>query len=104
MSLITLEDKHVLGVANQIRNSLEMRDSSGKKEWTLLTQTALIVDAVALFYQALIELTLAKSEHNVIEAKPLFCESESNWKNGHTIVNYMKRVILSFCAFYNFLP
>ncbi|KAJ3628095.1 hypothetical protein MTP99_015421 [Tenebrio molitor] len=56
--------------------------------WNLRVKTALIIDAVELFYEAALDLTLR--ERFVIRSYPLLCNATNNWDSGHTIVNYMK--------------
>jgi hypothetical protein len=57
-------------------------------------KTALIIDAVELFYEAALDLTLR--ERFVIRSYPLLCNATNNWDSGHTIVNYMKGVSFQF--------
>lgn len=56
--------------------------------WKLKTGTALIMDAVSLFREALKELPL----YPKIEADSLNCSSSDSWKQGLNVITYMKRV------------
>lgn len=56
--------------------------------WKLKTETILLVDAVLLFYDAIDDLTRTTK----IESKPLSCKIKDSWKNGDSIINFMKTV------------
>lgn len=51
--------------------------------WQLQVKTALLIDAVLLFSQALDNI-------GHFDAMPLFCNSSDNWIHGETAFNYMK--------------
>uniref|UniRef100_A0A1B6GVG8 Ionotropic glutamate receptor C-terminal domain-containing protein n=1 Tax=Cuerna arida TaxID=1464854 RepID=A0A1B6GVG8_9HEMI len=53
---------------------------------TLLTESALIHDAVLLYAKALEELTKSRD----IETKSISCETNDNWEHGYSIINFMK--------------
>lgn len=57
--------------------------------WKIKTETVLLVDAVLLFHDAIDDLTRTTK----IESKPLSCKTKDNWKNGDSIINFMKTVI-----------
>lgn len=58
--------------------------------FSLTVESALLIDAVHLFYETLIDLSL--SDQPILNETPLFCNSSESWDRGHTIINYMKTV------------
>ncbi|CAH1961061.1 unnamed protein product [Acanthoscelides obtectus] len=56
--------------------------------WKMRYETALIADAVQLFYETLYDLTIDKKKS--ITATPLSCHEDSSWNEGYTITNSMK--------------
>ena len=87
--MVNPEDEFVVGVAEKIYGKSYNGMPPG---WRLRLKTALIVDAVDLFYETVLDLTV--SEQVVIKGYPLKCNGTTNWRSGHTIVNYMKGVLL----------
>ncbi|XP_024943087.1 glutamate receptor ionotropic, kainate 2 isoform X6 [Cephus cinctus] len=59
---------------------LDMGQSTNK------TETALMYDAVHLFVKALHDL----DKSQLIDIKPLSCESVDTWPHGYSLINYMK--------------
>lgn len=59
-------------------------------EFSLTVESALLMDAVHLFYETLTDLSL--SDQQILNETPLFCNSSESWGRGHTIINYMKTV------------
>ncbi|XP_074039147.1 glutamate receptor ionotropic, kainate 2 isoform X2 [Leptinotarsa decemlineata] len=51
-------------------------------------ETALIIDAVTLFYETLYDLTI--DQKKILKALPLNCKSTNSWNDGYTIINLMK--------------
>ncbi|XP_072375700.1 glutamate receptor ionotropic, kainate 3-like, partial [Diabrotica undecimpunctata] len=59
--------------------------------WKTKLETALIIDAVQLFYETIYDLT--KNKKKVIRGVSLSCSNnQSNWNEGYTITNLMKSV------------
>ncbi|XP_050502337.1 glutamate receptor ionotropic, kainate 2-like isoform X3 [Diabrotica virgifera virgifera] len=56
--------------------------------WKTKLDTALIIDAVQLFYETIYELT--KDKKKIIRGVSLSCSNQSNWNEGYTITNLMK--------------
>lgn len=70
--------------------------------WRTKLETALIFDAVELFYDTLYNLTVGKKK--VIAAVPVECAGDSTWNEGYSIINLMKSVgIIHFKILFWFL-
>ncbi|CAG9818345.1 unnamed protein product [Phaedon cochleariae] len=68
------------------RISMAVRDSSDSHK--LRVETALLIDAVQLFYETIYDLTIDRKM--IIQARPINCKSTDNWKYGDSIINLMK--------------
>ncbi|KAF5301502.1 hypothetical protein FQR65_LT08805 [Abscondita terminalis] len=88
--IINPEDSRVIEISQRLQ---QLRSNNGLKpeafkhfeSWKLQTQSALIIDAVYLLYETLIELRISK-----LDVKPLFCNTTESWGKGSSIINYMK--------------
>ncbi|XP_055610691.1 glutamate receptor ionotropic, kainate 2 isoform X2 [Uranotaenia lowii] len=72
---------------SQIAKTLELKE--GLNPATMRVETALMYDAVLLFAEALKHLIGIDPPHP-LEPIPLKCEDDVTWKNGYSIINYMK--------------
>lgn len=61
--------------------------------FSVQTETALINDAVLVFAKALNELARAQD----IKTEGLSCSRSDSWKNGNSLLNYMKLVSTKGC-------
>ncbi|EDS27909.1 ionotropic glutamate receptor subunit ia [Culex quinquefasciatus] len=73
--------------ASQISKTLEL--NQGLNPATMRVETALMYDAVLLFAEALRHLIGIDPPHP-LEPIALKCEDDNTWKNGYSIINYMK--------------
>ncbi|KAK4883093.1 hypothetical protein RN001_006412 [Aquatica leii] len=88
--IINPEDSRVIEISQRLQ---QLRSNNGLKPeafnhlaaWKLHTQSALIIDAVYLLYETLIELRITK-----LDTKPLFCNTTESWGKGSSTINYMK--------------
>lgn len=75
----------------QVKNvHRELQRATDEKSWNLRVDSALIIDAVHLFYDALMDLSLSSRLN--LNAKTLMCGYSASWEHGYTIINYMKTV------------
>nr|CAH7747485.1 unnamed protein product [Callosobruchus chinensis] len=91
--IIDPEDTEVMQLAESIYKFRKTRDATIEDEvlfpsWKMRYETALIADAVQLFYETLYDLTIDKKKS--ITATPLSCHEDSSWNEGYTITNSMK--------------
>ncbi|CAH1961053.1 unnamed protein product [Acanthoscelides obtectus] len=91
--IIDPEDTEVMQLAESIYKFRKSREVNTEDEvlfpsWKMRYETALIADAVQLFYETLYDLTIDKKKS--ITATPLSCHEDSSWNEGYTITNSMK--------------
>ena len=75
--------------ASQIAKTLNFSD--GINPATMRVETALMYDAVLLFAEAIRQLVGSDPPHP-IQPIPMKCDDSTTWKNGYSIINYMKSV------------
>uniref|UniRef100_A0A182X5A4 Uncharacterized protein n=1 Tax=Anopheles quadriannulatus TaxID=34691 RepID=A0A182X5A4_ANOQN len=73
--------------ASQIAKTLELQD--GLNPAKMRVETALMYDAVLLFAEALKHLIGSEPAH-LLEPIALRCDDTATWKNGYSVINYMK--------------
>lgn len=95
--MINPETEEVINTTGRIqkkkRNADPLEDLAVIGAWKLRLESALIVDAVKLFYETVYSLT--EDQKMSIKATPIHCKSNDNWADGYTIINLMKTVKLS---------
>lgn len=98
--MVNPEKEAVITIAGNIqkkkRNANSLEDLADTGAWKLKFESALIVDAVKLFYETIHSLT-ADADNNqmqqmYINPMPIHCKSNDNWADGYTIINSMKTV------------
>lgn len=72
------------------RNADSLEDLAVMAAWKMKLESALIVDAVNLFYETVYSLT--EDQKMSVNAQPIDCKSNDNWADGYTIINLMKTV------------
>ncbi|XP_049301470.1 glutamate receptor ionotropic, kainate 2-like isoform X3 [Anopheles funestus] len=73
--------------ASQIAKTLELHD--GLNPAKMRVETALMYDAVLLFAEALKHL-IGSEPPRLLEPIALKCDDPTTWKNGYSVINYMK--------------
>uniref|UniRef100_A0A182HTL3 Ionotropic glutamate receptor C-terminal domain-containing protein n=1 Tax=Anopheles arabiensis TaxID=7173 RepID=A0A182HTL3_ANOAR len=73
--------------ASQIAKTLELHD--GLNPAKMRVKTALMYDAVLLFAEALKHL-IGSEPPRLLEPISLKCDDPTTWKNGYSVINYMK--------------
>lgn len=95
LRIVNPELSKTISIAEKIqqvkhRDSQSFEDFGVIAAWKLRLKTALIIDAVTLFYEIVHELLSSKVV--MLSTQPVYCNNSDNWHNGYTIINYMKRV------------
>lgn len=92
--MIDPEETEVMEIAeniHKIRREKKLDDVDiYMPAWKLKFETALVVDALHLFYDALYDLVTDERKH--IKQHPILCHRNDNWNEGYTLTNIMKTV------------
>ncbi|KAJ8910751.1 hypothetical protein NQ315_017208 [Exocentrus adspersus] len=79
------ESKTVVDTVKRVHRSFKLIED---KAWKLDLESALIVDAVQLFYETIFQFT--EDQKSSIRTKPIDCKSYDSWTGGYTIINSLK--------------
>ncbi|KAK5650421.1 hypothetical protein RI129_001450 [Pyrocoelia pectoralis] len=93
--LINPEDSRVIEFSHRLQqlrlnNGLKQEAFNHLAAWKLQTESALIIDAVYLLYETLMELRISG-----VDSVPLFCNSTDSWGKGLSVINFIKAKTLA---------